>query len=188
MPTYILNESKPKSIQGITFLPGQEIKLNRYLNLNDYPEVSKVSNSPEPLISQHLIFENITTITNMSPILTLDNRKCIEIFDGDSPGADGDIVDIRVFMGDTDDQSRFVPYRDIFRFIRVTQKSVDEESYAYWYPLKEAVNRNYEENLIPSSEWPVVYPFFSIAVINASLGGMVNIYLRDVRQVLRNML
>lgn len=188
MPTYVLNQTSPKTIQDITFMPGDPVKTLRYLNLNDYPELKKISDEPMNYNSRKLIFNNITESTPMSQIITLDNRKVIEIVDGDVPCLDGDVVDIRIFMGHTDDQSQFVPYRDLFRFIHISQKIFTGEIYSYWYPLKEEENRNYEDNLIPTSHWPIGYPFFSLAVVDSVISGSITVYLRDIRQILRNMI
>lgn len=188
MPTYVSNSNTRKSASGVSFNPGQEVQLNRYLNLNDYPWLVKVSDLPEIKSQANLIFSNASTATNMSSIYTLDNKKIIEIRDGEGSNVDGDSVELRIFMGHTDDQADFVPYKDVMKFVRITQADVNGTKYPFWYPVNEASGgEDYEENLIPDPHWPVPYPFFSIAVVAASLGGSVNIYTRDIRQITQHM-
>lgn len=187
MPTYVSNSNERKSASGVSFTPGQRVTLNRYLNLNDYPWLEKMSDMPLINSQAKIVFDGVNDVTKMSPIYTLDNKKVLEIKDGENPNTDGDSISIRIFMGHTDDQIDFVPYKGLFKFVRITQADVNGVKYPFWYSVNEESGYEYEENLIPDPHWPVPYPFFSIAIVTASLGGNVNVYIRDVRQITQQM-
>ncbi len=184
MPTYRSNSNKTNSAFGIMFRPREEIALQQYINLDDYPWLVKLSDNPPIKIQSKLVFENFTDKTKMSPIFTFGNKFTIEVRDGDVANTDDGIIDIRVFMGHTDNQVDFVPFLDRFRFRHITQQDVNGVEYPYWFCSVEMTDQTYQENLIPTEYWRSAgYPFFSIAVVYTNITGSANVYLRDVRQI-----
>lgn len=188
MPTYKSNSNEIENVAGVNFAPGKEVKLNTYINLNNYSFLIKVSDEPAIRMNSTLVFENINDTTNMSQIYTLDNKKILEVKDGENSNQNDDYIEIRIFMGHTDNQVEFVPYNDVLKFKRITQADVNGVIYPYWYPVKDEATRDFEKNLIPAVHFPVTYPFFSIAIVNTSFNGNVNVYLRDVRQITQLMI
>lgn len=107
MPTYINRTGQlitPVNTPSIP--PNQEIQLEEYISLDEYPQIEKINDNPPFKYEQ--TFTGIKDPTNLYEVIYHFSSPFVFIVKDNLPCSDGDIVRLSIYGGDTDDQSMFV--------------------------------------------------------------------------------
>lgn len=109
MPTYKSKSNEPKTVYvDMTFRPGEEQEVKRYVNLDAYPFLEKVSDAP--FVPDKLIFNDVNVVA-LSPMYDFYRSVTLRVI---GPGAAaGNTVNVAVLAGDTDNINDFIILKEL---------------------------------------------------------------------------
>jgi len=133
MPTYYNSSSKTVGAEYFQIPPYTNQPVMKYISLNEFPQLKKISD--DPLINNdfQIIFTNISNNTNSTPIFTLNRRRVFRIDNSISENSVDDQVKIQIFIGVNDNINEFIPFKE-FTFICKQYKNQYGDSILLWQP------------------------------------------------------
>jgi len=162
MPKYKSKSNKTEVIYyDQKFLPGVETESKRYINLNRYPFLEKISETPYK--NDILLLDNINApaISSMQ-----DFVKTIMLRITDENATDGDSVTVAFILGDTDNIKDFTIIKEkTFKRKKVT------DTVSLWHA---------EDSTQEEWNWPLQFLFYYIAVTAISVTAPIKIYSRSI--------
>ncbi len=161
MPTYKSKSNKTEVIYyDRNFLPGIETVSKRYINLDRYPFLMKVSDSPYK--GDILLLNDIE-----SPAISSrqDMIRDLMFYVADDAASDGDTLTVAVIIGDTDDiKQSFILKTIDFERIKIS------DTLSLWKG-----SCTHEE-----WGWPIQALFYHIAVITINVSAPIKIYAKSI--------
>lgn len=157
MPIYKSVSNKPEIIyNNIILNPGVETIISRYINLNTYPFLIKISDTP--YINELILLQDI----NSSCISTIqDFEKSVNVRMTDSGCNIGDTVKLGIILGNTDNIVDFILVKTlIFKLITVSP------GINIW---------ECNEPIIKFLEY-TNYKFYCISVIDINISGAITVH------------
>lgn len=163
MPVYKSNANEPKTIYvDMTFRPGEEKTVKRYVNLDEYPFLTKVSD--EPFQEDKLIFDAVNAV-GISPLQDFYRSITLRVTD-EAPGSGaGNTVSISILAGDTDDINKFIILKDIV----FTKKEI-ASGVNLW---------GFDTNVIENVQFNA-FKFYYIAITAITVNAPIKIYAKTV--------
>ncbi len=162
MPSY---KSKSNVFQVVyfdqKFLPGVVTPSNRFINLDRYPFLEKVSD--DPFKKDILLLDDIQApaISSMQ-----DFVKTIMLRITDDGASDGDSVTIAFILGDTDNIKDFTIIKEkTFKRKKVT------DTVSLWHA---------EDSTQEEWNWPLQFAFYYIAVTAITVSAPIKIYAKSI--------
>jgi hypothetical protein len=163
MPTYLNTSTETKFVDKIVVAPNSVCAIYCFLDLNEYPFMKKVSDSPEVHSKDTFfpLFLNISAPTNISKSYTARSRVILSVREiSDVP--DDSTIETIVFSNDSDIQNHFVPVGGI-KLTKLHQYDQLGVLQSYWMPDPAYLRNSFED----SADY-FHYKFGAIAVTNIS--------------------
>ncbi len=168
MPTYQNRSGRLITIGTTTLSPGEKRPLDYYLCIDDYPDIFKIDDNPLIRNGFFSLFENVSTVTNMSKIYEFRSSLILNVVSSGSFSANA-IVEITAFVGITDNIKDFIPIKQ-FNFKQIQFKDKDGNSSFSWIASDYKLN---QQLIDPHHE------FVSFAVTNVTNSGTFNVLLKS---------
>jgi|GEM_PF-6899157 len=163
MPVYKSKLNEPQTIYvDMTFLPGKDKSVLRYVNLDKYPFLEKISD--DPFTPDRVIFNSVNS-AGISSLQDFYRSITLRVVDGDSPVAVGSTVDISILSGDTDDINDFI----ILSELQFTKKVIISDVSLWGSDIN--LIKNVEAN---------AFKFYYVAITSISVDAPVTIYVKSI--------
>lgn len=184
MPIYRSTLNEPRDVAGVHFGPCQTKEIKRYVALDKYPFLVKLSEDP-PIDSRTILlleYSGGNPINVIPGMFTLDTRKSLIVKDGPNPAPVGSKLRLQYLWGETDNLLTFVPYHADIEFER-REVTYDGNSVGIW-----SMSNVSSEDVINEFPYPrhsVIFPFYSVVVTAGGFTGDVMVYSKSIHQVVR---
>jgi len=166
MPTYRSRSNTPQTVYyDQTFLPGKDVISKRYINLERYDFLTKISD--EPFVQDILVHDAV----NAAAISRLyDFYRSITLRLSDDGASDGNTVNVAVLAGDTDNINDFMILGE-----STFTKTLIGTGISSWGSDSGLTIDNIKLN---------AYKFFYVAITSITLqsGATVNLYIKSIKQ------
>lgn len=163
MPTYLNSSRNTVTGDNFNLLFGAKTEIRRYIPIDQYPSVTKVSDSPSIRKTFNTLFSNVSAITNMSGMMEsssyiLGVRNCSGV-----SNTIGDTITITNFYSITDNIQESIPLLQII-FTCIGAKDIDGADIQLWLPNQYPMSMR---NKIDSTNELVSFQVTAITVTNS---------------------
>jgi len=146
MPTYLNTTSETLFIENSAFGPNQKLETKYSIDTKLYPKIKKISDFPKYSENDTLfpIFENISSITNLSDFYTFKSRVLLHVKES-SDVPDNSAISVIIFTGDVDEYDQIYPIASV-SFVKFHQKDKLGVNRSYWMPSVPFVLNSFEDS------------------------------------------